>query len=78
MNMCKIKTLMKQWIHWNVKDAVVKKVNLKKMQKWWCMSKDSANVKFISWCNKVDQKSILNQFFEQRWREKSVSDIQVH
>ena len=42
------------------------------------MSKDSANVKFISWCNKTDQKSILNQFYEQHWRKKSVSDIQVH
>ncbi len=76
--MCKIKTLMKQWTHWKTKDAVVKKANLKKMQKWRHMSKDSASVKFISWCNKVDQKSILNQFFEQRQRKRSVSDIQVH
>ncbi len=78
MNMRKIKTLMKQWAHWNAKDVVVKKANLKKMQKWWCMSKDSANAKFVSWCNKADQKSILNQFFKQCWRERSVSDIQVH
>ena len=55
-----------------------KKLNLKKMQKWRRMSRDSANVKFILWCNKADQKLILNQFFEQRWRKRSVSDIQVH
>ncbi len=42
------------------------------------MNKDSANAKFVSWCNKADQKSILNQFFEQRWRERSVLNIQVH
>ncbi len=48
------------------------------MQKERRMSKDSANAKFVSWCNKFDQKSILNQFFEQRQRERSVSDIQVH
>ena len=55
-----------------------KKLNLKKMQKWRRMSRDSANAKFILWCNKADQKSILNQFFKQCWRKKSVSDIQVH
>ncbi len=76
--MRKIKTLMKQWAHQNAKDAVVKKANLKKMQKWWCISRDSANVKFILWCNKADQKSILNQFFKQHQRKKSVSDIQVY
>ena len=32
----------------------------------------------VSWCNKADQKPILNQFFEQRQRERSVSGIQVH
>jgi len=42
------------------------------------MSRDSANAKFVSWCNKADQKSILNQFFKQHQRKKSVSDIQVH
>ncbi len=76
--MCKIKTLMKQWTHQNVKDAVVKKMNLKKMQKWWCMSRDSVNAKFVSWCNKANQKPILNQFFEQHQRKRSVSDLQVH
>ncbi len=35
-------------------------------------------MKFISWCNKVDQKSILNQLSEQSQRKESVSDIQVH
>ena len=35
-------------------------------------------MKFVSWCNKVDQKSILNQLSEQSWRKESVSDIQVH
>ena len=42
------------------------------------MNRNNANAKFISWCNKVDQKSILNQFSEQSWRKESVSDIQVH
>ncbi len=39
------------------------------------MSKDSANAKFISWCNKADQKSILNQFFKQCQRKKCFRHI---
>ncbi len=76
--MRKIETLMKRQTHWNVKSTVIKKANLKKMQNWWCMNRDNANAKFISWCNKVDQKPILNQLSEQSWRKESVSDIQVH
>ncbi len=48
------------------------------MQNEWSMNKDNMNVKFVSWCNKVDQKSILNQLSEQSWRKESVSNIQVH
>jgi len=31
------------------------------MQKWRRMSRDSANAKFVSWCNKADQKPILTK-----------------
>ena len=68
--MRKIKTLMKQWAHRKTKDAVVKKANLKKMQKWRRMNRNNANMKFVSWCNKADQKPILNQFLKQHWKKK--------
>ena len=56
----------------------LKKRIWKRCRKWRCISRDSANAKFVSWCNKTDQKLILNQFFEQRRRERSVSNLQVH
>ncbi len=76
--MRKIETLVKWQAHWNAKSTVIKKAKLKKMQNWWCMNRDNANVKFVSWCNKVGQKPILNQLSEQSRRKESVSDIQVH
>ena len=76
--MRKIETLMKRRAHRDARSTVIKKTNLKKMKNWWCMNRDNANVKFVSWCNKVDQKPILNQLSEQDRRKESVSDIQVH
>ncbi len=58
--MHKIKALIKQWVYWNAKSAVVKKANIKKMQKGKSISKCSANAKFLFWCSKSDQKLILN------------------